>query len=138
MLTLILVAVSLGLTNLAGALAIGLSGVDARLRLRVALAFGLFEGGMPLVGLLLGRGLAGSLGAHSNWLAAVLLVLTGLYTIFSAMRDSEEVAVGGSPSGVGGLLATGLALSVDNLVIGFALGAYHVDGGCPEARGTLM
>jgi putative Mn2+ efflux pump MntP len=55
MLALISVAVSLGMTNFAGALAIGLSGVDARLRLRVALAFGLFEGGMPVVGLLLGR-----------------------------------------------------------------------------------
>jgi putative Mn2+ efflux pump MntP len=77
MLALVLVAVSLGMTNFAGGLAIGLTGVDARLRLRVALAFGLFEGGMPLLGLLLGRALAGTLGSHSNLVAAALLV-TGL------------------------------------------------------------
>ena len=40
---------SLGMTNFAGGLAIGLAGVDVRLRLRVAVAFGLFEGGMPLL-----------------------------------------------------------------------------------------
>ena len=127
MLTLIFVAVSLGLTNLAGALAIGLTGVDAGLRLRVALAFGLFEGGMPLVGLLLGRGLAGALGTHSNWLAALLLVTAGLYTIFSATHESEGTAAAGANFDMRRLLATGLALSIDNLVIGFALGAYDVN-----------
>ena len=40
MLALLLVAVSLGLTNFAAAIAIGITGVDRRLRLRVALAFG--------------------------------------------------------------------------------------------------
>ena len=42
MLALLLVAVSLGLSNFAAAIAIGVSGVDARTRLRVAILFGLF------------------------------------------------------------------------------------------------
>jgi putative Mn2+ efflux pump MntP len=41
MLALLLVAVSLGLSNFAAAIAIGVSGVDARTRLRVAIVFGL-------------------------------------------------------------------------------------------------
>jgi putative Mn2+ efflux pump MntP len=126
MFALILAAVSLGMTNFAGALAIGVSGVDARLRLRVVLAFGLFEGGMPLVGLLLGRAVADSLGSHSNLLAGVLLGLTGIYTMFSAMRHGPAEALGPRSDGTARLLATGLALSVDNLVVGFALGSYHV------------
>lgn len=126
MLALIFVAVSLGMTNFAGGLAIGIAGVDARLRLRVALAFGLFEGGMPLLGLLLGRTLAGTLGSHSNLVAAVLLVLTGTYTVFSALRGSPEDTPGNGHWGTVRLLVTGLALSIDNLVVGFALGAYHV------------
>jgi putative Mn2+ efflux pump MntP len=126
MLALVLVAVSLGMTNFAGALAIGLSGVDAQLRLRVALAFGLFEGGMPVIGLLLGRQVADALGSHSNDGAAVLLVLTGIYTIFSASRNRPEDIPGNDRWDTARLLATGLALSVDNLVIGFALGTYHV------------
>ena len=47
MLALVLVAVSLGLSNFAAAVGIGVSGVDARTRLRVGVIFGLFETGMP-------------------------------------------------------------------------------------------
>jgi putative Mn2+ efflux pump MntP len=126
MLALMLVAVSLGMTNFAGALAIGLSGVDAQLRVRVALAFGLFEGGMPLIGLLLGRQVADAAGSHSNQIAAALLVLTGVYTIFSALGHRPVVVPQNGRWDMSRLLTTGLALSVDNLVIGFALGTYHV------------
>jgi manganese efflux pump family protein len=61
MLALLLVAASLGLSNFAAAIAIGVSGIDARTR-RAGIVFGLFEAGMPLPGLLLGHGLAGTLG----------------------------------------------------------------------------
>ena len=62
MLALLLVAVSLGLDNFAAAIGIGVAGVDAGTRLRVGLIFGIFETGMPLLGLVLGRGLAHALG----------------------------------------------------------------------------
>lgn len=123
---LILVSLSLGMSNFAGALAIGLSGVDARVRLRVALAFGLFEGGMPLLGLLLGRGLSGSLGSHANLIAALLLCLTGVYAIFTATHANSEHVARSDRAGTAKLLTTGLALSIDNLLVGFALGTYHV------------
>jgi manganese efflux pump family protein len=54
-LALLLVAGSLGMSNFAASIAIGLAGVDRSLRLRIAFAFGLFEAGMPVLGLLLGR-----------------------------------------------------------------------------------
>lgn len=63
MLALLLVAVSLGLANFASSVGIGVSGIDARTRLRVAVIFGVFETGMPILGLLLGHGLAKALGA---------------------------------------------------------------------------
>jgi putative Mn2+ efflux pump MntP len=77
MLAVLFVATSLGLSNFAAGIAIGLSGIDAGIQSRVAVAFGLFEGGMPLLGLLLGRQLADALGAHVNVLGGVLLVETG-------------------------------------------------------------
>lgn len=55
MLLLILAALSMGLSNFAGAIAIGVSGVSAKTRLKVGVVFGLFEGGMPLIGLLVGH-----------------------------------------------------------------------------------
>ncbi len=125
-LALVLAAVSVGLSNGAAAVAIGVSGVDARRRTEVAVVFGIFEVGMPVVGLVLGHNLADSLGGAARWLGGGLLALAGLYGLVTGLRRAR----GGShvPDGMsrGRLVLTGVALSIDNLVVGFALGAYHV------------
>jgi len=126
MVALLLVSLSVGLSNFAGAIAIGLSGVDARLRVRVALAFGLFEGGMPVVGLLLGRELADSLGSHANLLGGALLVATGTYAVASSRGHGEPHDEDGARAPTGRLLLTSAALSIDNLIVGFALGTYRI------------
>lgn len=123
---LLLVAVSLGLSNFAAAIGIGVSGVDARTRLRVGLVFGLFEAAMPIVGLLLGHTLAAVLGHTTRWVGGGLLVATGGYTLLQAWRDSDGGGPDRTGQSLGRLLVTGLALSVDNLAVGFALGAHHV------------
>jgi manganese efflux pump family protein len=142
MLALVPVAVAVGLDNFAAAIAIGLAGVDARTRLRVGVVFGLFEAGMPIVGLLIGAQAAASLGHASRWLAAGLLIAVGGYLLAEGLRDAHAAAPGpgsgaagsGSPDrasqppgaeGLGRLVLAGLALSVDNLAVGFALGSYH-------------
>jgi putative Mn2+ efflux pump MntP len=61
-------------------------------RLRVGVIFGLFEGGMPILGLLLGRSLANTLGHAARWIGAALLVATGLYAIVQATRSSRQQA----------------------------------------------
>jgi putative Mn2+ efflux pump MntP len=48
-LRLILVAVALGLSNFAASIGIGLAGVDAKLRLRIAVVFGAFETATPIL-----------------------------------------------------------------------------------------
>jgi manganese efflux pump family protein len=123
MVALLLVAVSVGLSNFAASIGIGTSGVDARTRLRVGLVFGVFESGMPLIGLLIGDQLADQLGHAGRWAGAVTLGALGLYSIITALRRRGEH----SPVPAGGLrlLLAGLALSLDNLVIGFALGTYQ-------------
>lgn len=67
MLALALVALSLGLSNFAAAIGIGVAGVDARTRVRVGVVFGIFEAGMPILGLALGRSLASTLGHATHW-----------------------------------------------------------------------
>jgi manganese efflux pump family protein len=156
MLAVLLVAVSVGMSNFAAAIAIGVAGVDARTRLRVGLVFGAFEAGMPVIGLLIGAQAAGALGHAARWLSAGLLVVIGCYTLVGALRGrgpgippppaepapggpgqlpagdmppgSERGVGGGRPqglAGLGGLLLSGLALSLDNLAVGFALGSYR-------------
>ena len=126
MLALLLVAASLGLSNFAAAIAIGVSGVDARTRLRVAIVFGLFEAGMPLLGLLLGHRLAATIGHAARWIGAALLIATGLYAFIQAFRHRGGDTTSAAAPGLGKLLVSGLALSIDNLAVGFALGTYHV------------
>jgi putative Mn2+ efflux pump MntP len=131
MVALLLVAVSLGLSNFAAAVGIGVTGIDARTRLRVGLIFGIFETAMPIIGLLLGHGLAAALGHAAHWIGAGLLIATGVFALAQAVRGGghqpgDDQA---SPAGqrTGRMLITGLALSIDNLAVGFALGAFRVN-----------
>jgi manganese efflux pump family protein len=171
MLALLLVAASVGLSNFAAAVSLGVAGVDARTRLRVGLVFGAFESGMPVVGLLVGDHVAAQLGQASRWVGGALLIGVGLYAIISSVRahraapaetataaetapaetvPAETVPAATVPAATepaataapaaprsGGrpplprgsnvrLLLSGLALSLDNLVVGFALGTYQI------------
>ncbi len=136
MVALLLVAVSLGLSNFAAAIGIGVSGVDNRTRLRVGVIFGVLEAGMPIAGLAVGRALAGPLGANAHCLGGALLIATGLYNLAQIRRGrsaDDPVESAEAPPGIhpapqrgGRLLITGVALSVDNLAVGFALGTYAV------------
>jgi manganese efflux pump family protein len=135
-LALLVVAVSVGLSNFAASIGLGASGANARTRLHVALIFGLFEGGMPALGLLLGRSLAGTLGHAAHWAGAGLLIATGGYALIQAARAARAAPPDPAPPGpaapapagqsLGRLLVTGLALSMDNLVVGFAVGTFPV------------
>ncbi len=128
MIALLLIALALGINNLAVSLCIGVSGVRGAVRVRVAVIFGLFEAGMPLLGMAVGRTVAGALGAAAPWLGGGLLAAVGGYQLIEWLRerDSPGDAVAPGSWGTGRLLVSGLAMSIDNLVVGFALGAYHV------------
>jgi putative Mn2+ efflux pump MntP len=125
-LALVLVAVSVGLDNFGASTAIGISGVDGKLRLRVGLIFGVFEAAMPVVGLFLGHALAHDLGTVAQPVGGTLLGLVGAYAVVSTLVGAEET-VGRQEQSIKRLVLMGAALSIDNLVIGFALGAYHVN-----------
>ncbi len=123
MLTLLLVAASVGADNFAAAIAIGLAGVDRRLRVRIAVIFGLFEAGMPVIGLLIGHGVSGSLGSRTHVIGGGLLILVGLQMVVSATRSDADAPPALAGASLGRLVLLGAGLSIDNLVIGFALGA---------------
>ena len=145
MLALLLLAVALGLSNFAAAIGIGVSGVRGRARVQIAVVFGVFEAGMPVLGVALGQGVAASLGQAARWLGGAALIVIGLTSLILAQRgargsrDGRGARVAGGRAGddgpgpdgdgsswrLGRIVVSGLALSVDNLAAGFALGAYH-------------
>ena len=144
MLALLLLAVALGLSNFAAAIGIGVGGVSGRTRVRIAVVFGLFEEGMPVLGLVLGHGLADTFGQAARWLGGAALIAFGAVGLLRAWRaapaDQDGSDKGGAAKGapdagpvpweprpepLGRMLVGGLVLSGDNLAAGFALGAYH-------------
>jgi len=117
MLALLLVALSLGLFNFAASVGIGVSGIQSRARLRVGVIFGVFETGMPILGLLAGHSLAGTLGHAAHWIGAVLLIATGGYALIQAIRRPGDAPPESASPRTGRLLVTGAALSIDNLAV---------------------
>jgi putative Mn2+ efflux pump MntP len=163
---LLLAAVAVGLSNLAASIGIGVTGVTARTRLQVGLVFGVFEAGMPIVGLLIGQRIASDLGQAVRWPGAILLMIVGGSGLVRSLRGSRRNAADAPPARealaraapareaaarearealtreaptreapgpsasqaprFGRLLVSGLVLSLDNLVVGFALGTYQI------------
>lgn len=129
-------ALALGISNMAAAVGIGVSSSTSHPRRaavlwRVALVFGLFEAGMPVVGVLAGHAASSALGGAARLTGGIMLAAVGCYELYAALRERAqggEPGVAASTDGWGGwrLLVSGFALSLDNLVVGFALGAYHV------------
>ena len=137
-LALLLSALAVGLDNFAAAIGIGLAGVGVRARLRVAVVFGLFEAGMPVVGILIGHSAEHSLGRTTRYVGGALLVAVGLWTLMEARRADHVGATDErrqpeqhpppeqqpqpEQQPMTRLILTALGLSIDNLVVGFGLG----------------
>ncbi|MGI8826566.1 MAG: manganese efflux pump MntP [Chloroflexota bacterium] len=126
MLGILFVSVSVGLSNFAASIGIGLSGVGNRLRIRIGLAFGFFETLMPVAGLLAGKAIAGPLAGAGHYIGAGLLIATGVYVFRQGRRGEELVETVAARLGFRQLIVTAFALSLDNLVVGFALSLYKV------------
>ena len=123
LITLIFLGFSVGLGNFGASIAIGLSGVNKKTRNRVAIVFGVFEIGMPIVGLAIGRQLSTIFNNKANLIGGTLLLIVGLYEIMSSFKN-EEAQVKKVYKSWNKLILSGLALSIDNLIIGFSLGTY--------------
>ena len=113
LLGLLLVSVSVGLSNFAGAIGIGLTGIDGPTRLRVGVVFGLFEALMPIIGLLIGQAIAGYFGHLAKYVGSAILILTGAYTVWQGRRVPGKGPEG--PPDTRRLIVTAIALSIDNL-----------------------
>lgn len=126
MTALIMVALAVAVDSFAVAMAFGLAGAGRRRRLEIALVFGLFQGGMPLVGVELGGQLSRALGAATRPAGAALLCLTGVYGLVSEFLPRRKARAESRRPWRARLWIATAAVSVDNLVAGLALGTYHV------------
>jgi manganese efflux pump family protein len=127
---------SLGLDTFALSTALGVAPLPARTRLRLALTFATAEGLMPAVGLLLGRPLGDAIGTGAVYIAAVLLIGTGVWLLREGLEDDDDAddKPGGEAARIMSaamargwpLLGIALSVSLDELAMGFSFGVLRV------------
>ena len=118
LLELLLVAVGLSMDAFAVAVCKGLSmpRMSWKKALIVGLYFGGFQGGMPLLGWLLGAQFEEKISAFDHWIAFVLLGLIGFNMIREALSGDEEA--GNDSVAFRVMLPLAIATSIDALAVG--------------------
>ncbi len=118
-LEILLLAVGLAMDAFAVSVASGIAMKKFRFShaLRMALAFGLFQAIMPVIGWLAGRALQSFVASFDHWVAFGLLTVIGGKMIYEATRI-EEAESDSNPFGFQVLLLLSLATSVDALAVG--------------------
>ena len=123
MLKLLAFVLPLGLDSFAVAAALGASQVTtAWRRLRISLVFVVFEGGMPLIGLVAGSVLARGIGRIADYVAAAAVIGIGIWMLRSDNEDEEDQAGRIMTSSGLALVGLGISISLDELAIGFGIG----------------
>lgn len=115
----------LGLDTLALAIALGIRGFRPW---GPALIFTAFEGVMPLFGIALARVVSMRFETPAIVAGGIILIGVGIHAIREAIRGEEEVKQISFRS-LRSTLAAGFAISIDELAIGFPLGASRLPVG---------
>lgn len=138
-----LLLIALGLSADAFAVALGkglqLRRFEARTAARLAVTFGLFQAGMPLLGYLLGSGLEGYITEVDHWIVFTLLGLVGAKMVRDALSDDQDLSghdgAGGRSAAVPAsqtvrareLLVLGVATSLDAFAVGIGFAFLDVN-----------
>jgi manganese efflux pump family protein len=108
----------LSLDNFRVSIALGTVPFGLKRAVQVALTFGLWDGIMPLIGLLIGNQIGESVGEVAEYVGAAALGAYGFYLVISALRNPEPDELDHPWA----LFGIPLTLSLDNLVAGAGLG----------------
>lgn len=125
MVTILVMAVALGMDALSLGVGIGMKGIRLRDILRLSMVIGFFHILMPLLGMLTGHYMSGFFGQVTAYVAGGLLILLGAHMIYNSFRGGgTQVLDHRSPLGV---LLFALSVSIDSFSVGVSLGMFESD-----------
>ena len=116
---LIFLGFSAGLSNFGGAVGLGVLPLSTRRRLEILGIFVAMEVIMPAIGLLVGTRVSGVIGTRANFFAGLVLIAIGAYTLKETRKETHDLDI---PVRRRTVILLAVALSLDNLVVGFGLG----------------
>ncbi|HIJ78357.1 MAG: manganese efflux pump MntP family protein [Desulfobulbaceae bacterium] len=126
--TILLIAIALAVDAFAVALAAGvnLCQVNLRQTLRLALHFGLFQGGMNIIGWASGLTVRSLIESVDHWIAFGLLAVVGVRMIIEALKEEREEAEGIDPTRGRMLVFLSVATSIDALAVGLSFAVLKI------------
>ena len=124
----ILIAISLAMDAFAVSICKGLSmkKMDWKKALIIGLYFGLFQGGMPLIGYVLGVGFEESIKFIDHWIAFGLLAFIGGNMIKEALSKKEDDEVDDKVD-FKTMIILAIATSIDALAVGITFAFLNVN-----------
>ena len=105
---------------------LGMRVVDVRASLALAVSFGLFQAGMPVLGWLLASSFEHIIESYAHWVAFALLMIIGAKMAIDAVRDDGEPDDSPFRIGFGELMALSIATSIDAFAVGISFAALGV------------
>ena len=119
MLEVIILAIALSMDAFAVSIGLGAKQNSPHLALRAGLFFGVFQGLMPFIGYLGGKGVLSWIDAYSHLIAFGLLALIGAKMIYEGVQEGIEADIAAITNKLMLLLA--IATSIDAMAAGFSL-----------------
>ena len=118
--SILLIAVGLAMDSLAVSISGGIvmRPFCIRQSLRLALTMGIFQGGMTLLGWLMGVSFSSYITAFDHWIAFILLGFLGGKMIYESFGEEETTI---SSFSTKTLLTLGVATSIDALAVGVSM-----------------
>lgn len=118
--TVFMIAIGLAMDSLAVSISGGIvmRPFCMRQSLRLALTMGIFQGGMTLLGWLLGVSFSSYITAFDHWIAFVLLGFLGGKMIYESFEEEETTI---SSFSTKTLITLGVATSIDALAVGVSM-----------------
>lgn len=119
---LIIIAVGLAMDAFAVAICKGLNmrKLDYKQTALIALFFGGFQAGMPLIGWFIGSKFAEYITSIDHWVTFILLGIIGGKMIYESFHDDDEADSGAGKLNLKELTALAIATSIDALAVGVA------------------
>ncbi|TFE28954.1 manganese efflux pump MntP family protein [Cohnella luojiensis] len=122
MLTILVMAVALGMDAFSLGIGIGLKGVRLRDILKLSTIIAVFHVLMPLGGMMTGQYVSGLLGGIATSVAGALLLLLGGHMVYSSLRGESVDSI--DHRTVWGMLVFSFSVSIDSFSVGISLGMF--------------